>query len=104
MKTMRLIASTCVALALLSGCSRDEPEDTLPVTAPENTRQVPQEQPRNDTDLPQSPNPQDPAITPTTNNPYTPTEDPYAPTDESGTETMGEGVDGVSPPADDDMQ
>jgi len=98
MKTMHLIASTFVALALLSGCSRDEPEDTLPVTAPENTRQVPQEQPRNNTDLPQSPNPQDPALTPTTDNPYTPTQDPYAPTDDSATETMGEDIDGESSP------
>lgn len=103
MKAINLIASTCVALALLSGCSRDEP-DNQPITAPENTRQVPQEQLRNNTDLPQNPNTKDPAMTPRTDNPYTPTEDPYAPTDESGTATMGEGVDGVSPPADDEVQ
>lgn len=42
MKAIHIVASTLVAVSLLAGCSREEPEPT-PLTAPENTRQVPQD-------------------------------------------------------------
>lgn len=100
MKAIHLVASTCITLALLSGCSRDEPA-TPPVTTPETTGELPQQnpstQPRNDLDLPQNPTSED-ALEPA-ENPYSPTTDPYAPTENEG-ESRG---DGVSPPADDNL-